>query len=50
MSFWKIAVGAATGLLVAYAAVRLPALWDSYGKLLQISSPKSSINGSATRA
>jgi hypothetical protein len=30
MSFWKLAVGAATGLLVAYAAIRMPALWDSY--------------------
>ena len=30
MSFWKIAVGTATGLLVAYAAVRMPALLDSY--------------------
>jgi len=30
MSFRKIAVGTAIGLLVAYAAVRMPAFWDSY--------------------
>ena len=30
MSFWKVVAGTATGVLVAYAAVRFPALWDAY--------------------
>ena len=30
MSFWKVVAGTATGVLVAYAVVRFPALSDAY--------------------